>query len=175
MTGKGVRTTDRRTRHGEFIDRELKRLRHKPYVKVGILAGNFNERKKARPGEKPSPAKLGEVAVYNEFGTSDGKIPERSFIRATHDRKKGEWIRRTDTLRRRVMAGQMTVNKGLGLVGEMIQKDIKDRILSNVPPPNRPATIAAKTRAGNRGDRTLIDTSQLLGSVHWSRHENGNH
>lgn len=176
-----VRTTtsDKKTKHGEFIERELKRLRGKPYVKVGILAENFSEAKKTAEEAKKTkgnarPATLGEVAVYNEFGTSDGRIPERSFIRATHDAKKKEWIRRTGTIRKRVMEGKIDVDKGLGLVGEMIKTDIQNRIRSNVPPPNKPATVAAKTRAGKKGDRTLINTGQLLGSIHWSRHH-GDH
>lgn len=172
-------TSDKKTKHGEFIERELKRLRAKPYVKVGILAENFNEAKKTDEGGRKSkgkskPATLGEVAVYNEFGTSDGRIPERSFIRATHDAKKREWIRRTGTVRKRVMEGKIDTDKGLGLVGEMIKTDIQRRIRSNVPPPNKPGTIAAKTRAGKKGDRTLINTAQMLNAVHWSKHH-GDH
>lgn len=170
-------TSDRKTRHGEFIERELKRLRHKPYVKIGILAENFSEAKEVGEGKKKGksrPATLGEVAVYNEFGTSDGRIPERSFLRFTHDHKKAEWIRRTNTLRKRLMAGEIDTEKALGLMGEMIQQAIKDRILSNIKPANAPETVAGKTRDGNPGDKTLINFGQLLGSIHWSRHD-GNH
>lgn len=176
-----VSTTDKRTRHGEFIDKELKRIRHKPYVKVGILAENFGDEKKTSESTgkgkgkaKTKTATLGEVAVYNEFGTSDGRIPERSFIRWTHDHKKKEWIKRTDELRKQLMAGKITNEQALGLMGEMIQQDIKDRIMSNIPPANTDATVAAKTRDGNAGDRTLINFGQLLGSVHWSRHDGNN-
>lgn len=164
-------TKDRKTKHGEFIERELSRLRERPYVKVGILASSFSEDKKqGRVIGKSEPKKLtlGEVAVYNEFGTSDGRIPERSFIRFTHDSKRASWIRRTRTLQKRVMAGKMKVDVALGLMGEMIQADIKNRINSNIKPENKPATIRAKTRDGNPGNQTLVNFGQLLGSIHWS-------
>jgi hypothetical protein len=172
-------TTDKTTRLGQHIAEQMKRIRKKPYVKVGILAEEFKEAKKSdddgrKKKSKSRPATLGEVAVYNEFGTSDGRIPERSFIRWTHDHKKKEWIRRTAQLRKRVMQGELTTDQALGLMGEMIQKDIKDRILSNVQPANKPATVARKTRDGKSGNKTLIDTTQMLGSVHWSKHD-GSH
>jgi hypothetical protein len=167
-------TSDRKTRHGEFIERELKRLRHKPYVKVGILAENFSDPKKVGQDSKGRPATLGEVAVWNEFGTSDGRVPERSFIRHPYDHKRAEWIRRTNTLRKRLMAGEIDTEKALGLMGEMIQQAFKDRILSNIQPANAPRTIEGKIRDGNVGDKTLINFGQLLGSIHWSRHD-GNH
>lgn len=172
MAKRGGRTTDRTTGHGEFIARELKRIRSKPYVKVGVLEDNFTEQKRSDEKMKAS-ATLGEVAVYNEFGTSDGRIPERSFIRATHDNKWPEWMRRTATLRRRVVSGRETVDGALGKMGTMIQTDIKKRIMSNIRPKNAPATIKRKTRAGKVGDKTLIDTAQLLGSIHWSKHDGG--
>lgn len=166
-------TTDRKTRHGIFVDTELKRLKSGPHVKVGILAANFDEEKRTDDAMKTS-ATLGEVAVYNEFGTSDGRIPERSFIRSTHDEKKNEWTRRTDTLRKRVMAGKETVDGALGKVGEMIKTDIKQKIMSNIQPENSQATILRKTRDGKVGDKTLIDFGQLLGTIHWSRYDGRN-
>jgi len=170
-------TTDKATSYGKALEKQIKALHKKPYVKVGVLSENFSEDKKVGTSKgkgKSNVPTLGETAVYNEFGTSNGRIPERSFIRWTHDNKKAEWIRRTNELRKRVMRGDITTEQALGLMGEMIQKDIKDRILSNISPANAQATIDQKTRDGNPGNRTLINFGQLLGSIHWSRHD-GNH
>ena len=111
------------------------------------------------------PRTNGAVGVYNEFGTST--IPERSFIRWTHDNRKDSWRKLQGELRPHVIAGRMTIGKALGVIGARIQGDIQQRISSNVPPPNAPSTIAAKAR-GSGSATTLINYGQLRGTVHFA-------
>jgi len=162
---KQSKTTDKWTEYGQHFKKELAVLRHKPFVKVGILEKDYVEEKKVSAEEKTGgswPKTLGAVAVYNEFGAPNAGIPERSFIRWTHDEKRDKWTEETKRLKSLVIAGKMNVKKALGVIGLMIQADIQERIASNVPPPDKPETIARKGSSV-----TLINTSQLRTGVHY--------
>ncbi len=161
-------TQDRLTSKGKHLEEQLKALKGRPYVKVGIPKSKFGTAKES--DSKNSKVSLGKVGVWNEFGTEDGRVPERSFIRSTHDEQKENWLKLTDKLRAKVMAGMMTVDQALGTMGLTIQSAIQKKILSNVPPPNKPSTIKAKTRAGRKGDKTLVNFGQLLQGITFEKH-----
>lgn len=165
MSSHKSETKDSWTEYGKQLKKELAALRHKPYVKVGVLEKDYVVEKKVSEDDKKSgswPRTLGAVAVYNEFGAPRAGIPERSFIRWTADNKRERWTEETNRLRALVIAGKMNVKKALNVIGLTIQKDIQTRIASNVPPPNKPATIARK-----QSSRALIDTGQLRASIHY--------
>jgi hypothetical protein len=164
---KQSKTTDKWTEYGRHLKKELAVLKHKPFVKVGILEKDYPEEKKVSADDKQSggswPKTLGAVATYNEFGAPNAGIPERSFIRWTHDEKRDKWSEETARLKKLVVSGKMGVGKALGVIGLMIQADIQLRIASNVPPPNKPETLARK-----ESSVTLINTSQLRTSIHYA-------
>ena len=177
---RGAVTTDHLTAAGEHVYGVLKQVKAKPYVKVGVLGKDFDKPKKGDDSKKP--ASLGEVAVYNEFGTSDGRIPARSFIGFTSDSKREAWADLSGTLKSKVLQGGMAPAKALGIMGLRIQADIQTRIRSDIPPPNAPSTIARKlegtaglkgrelANAMNKafdGQGTLRNTGQLLNSIAW--------
>jgi hypothetical protein len=157
-------TQDRITAHGRKFLAEIEKLKRKPYVKAGIQAREFALPKQVEDGEKASGATVGDAGVYNEFGTDT--IPARSFIRSTADAKanfqgEGGWRNLAGQLRPKIVAGQMTVEKALAVMGMKMEKDIREKIRSNVPPPNAPSTIRAK-----RGKtHTLINFGQLLNAI----------
>lgn len=157
------KTTDTWTPEGRRFLEQMKAVKKGPIVKVGVLAekGSVPKRERTKTGEKDGDATLVEVAVYNEFGTSDGRVPERSFIRYTADANKDEWAKFSDKLRAAVVQGRATVEWALGIMGERIKSDIQARIRSNVPPENKPSTIARKR--GSTG--TLRNLGQLLNSI----------
>lgn len=163
MAPKRFRTTDRLTLQGQHLEKEVATIKGKPRVKIGVTQAAFGEPKR----EAGTPLTLGEVAVVNEFGTENGRIPERSFIRWTHDEYRQQMIRMIDDLRHEVMARRMTTKRALGLVGAEMQRLIKKRIVDIKTPPNAPSTIVAKTRAGRVGDNPLINTGQLLSRILW--------
>jgi len=172
MASKRMKTTERLTSSGKFFERERKKLRRGPKVKVGVTQNAFKEEKR----EAKTPLTLGEIAVINEFGSARTKadgtqwIPERSFIRWTHDEYREQMVRMIDDLRHEVLIGRMTTKRALGLVGAEMQRLIKKRIVDIDTPPNAPSTILAKTRAGKTGDNPLINTGQLLSRILWERH-----
>ena len=181
-------TKDTWTYAGKKLLSQLAALRSKPYVKVGVLQVAYDAPKtvdgtgkNAKPAQFAKIPSLGDVAVWNEFGTSPpnkgvGKFgpvhgtPERSFIRSTFDENvKVGWKEYADELRKAIINGQIDTDKALGLMGQRIKRDTQAKIRSNIPPPNAQSTIDAK---GGK-DKTLINTGQLLNSIDYEVHRKG--
>jgi len=102
------------------------------------------------------------VAAANEFGTSDGHIPERSYIRASFDENSAKYFRGMKRLAQEIFAGQKTVDGALAIMGMQAQADIQKYMTDLQTPPNAPATIAAKG-----SDNPLIDTGALRASIRY--------
>lgn len=169
------RTKETNTAAGRHFDWQIKQLKRGPRVKIGITESKFEDPKK----ESESGYSLGEIAVVNEFGTArkraDGSpwVPERSFIRSTHDEKRTLMIAFINRLRHEVLTGLMTTRRALGKVGVLMKGYIQDKIITLKDPPNKQSTVEKKTRAGREGDNPLIDTGQLLRSIEFEIHGSG--
>ncbi len=128
----------------------------KSYVKVGVMAGAHVP---VRPGQKPIP--LPDLATIHEFGAPDANIPERSFIRAGIDEKKGELDAMLAKLHPRVIIdGTMDERTALELIGLKAQAIIQAKIVDGPFAPNAPSTIAAKGSSV-----PLIDSGQMRAAV----------
>lgn len=139
------------------ILRDIKRFKHKPFVKVGYL-------KSAGIHKEAEGMTVAEVAIIHEFGSQDGKTPERSHLRSTHDEKRSEWRRVTNRLGVKIILGKVSLDRALGIMGEMIKKDFKKKITSGDFTPNAPSTVARKG-----SDKPLIDTAQMLNSIQYEK------
>jgi HK97 gp10 family phage protein len=120
-----------------------------------------------REGSKTTVA---QYAAYNEFGTT--KIPPRPFLRPTMEERQEEW---TEAIKGSVSSslksGQFNNRSILELIGEGAVKDVKARIMSNVPPPNAPSTVARKKAKGIEPIRTLVETGLMHASVEYKIEE----
>ena len=152
-------TSDKTTHQFVRLMQQLKILKKKPYVKIGILQENF-QKAKITDDDTSVAITLGEVAVINEFGAPAQNIPERSFIRSTFDEKSEEWTKLSEKLIERIATGDMTVERALGIVGERVKSDIVNKIITLNTPPNKPQTIKRKGSSN-----PLIDTGQLKNSI----------
>jgi len=128
--------------------RELEKSRSAE-VLIGVHAGDKN-------GEGQL---IAEYAAHNEFGTKH--IPERSFMRTTFDEQQKKLSAIMARQYSMVQAGTMTVHRALEAIGEKHSDDIKNKINSNIPPVNSPATIKRK-----KSSKTLVDTGALRNSIH---------
>lgn len=156
-------TKDTVTPSGRKLLLQLAALKTKPFVKIGILARDYEKPKETEDGSTPKTT-LGVVAASNEFGA--GKIPARSYIGSTVDAKgKGDWARNAEVLRKQIIEGKLTTDQALARQGERILTDIREKVRSDIPPENAPATIAKKQRGKAGPVKTLIDTSQLLNGL----------
>jgi len=97
-------------------------------------------------------------AAANEFGSVERGIPERSFMRSTVDEQAPKYAR----MAKRAMSAQTRGDfvRQLDLLGVVAVGDVQQKITSNLPPPNAPATIARKKSSG-----TLRDTGRMLQSI----------
>ena len=111
-------------------------------------------------GSYPDGTPVIKVGVIHEFGSEDGVIPERSWLRSAMDvnRKKHRALIRK--LSKSVMSGELTAKNALELLGTQAQSDIQQRIVDVNEPPNAPSTIAAKGSSN-----PLVDTGLLRQSV----------
>lgn len=131
------------------------------YAKVGVLA-DAEEGGLHVPGATLTVA---EIAAVQEFGTEDGSIPSRSFVRSTFDEQKEELAEMARRLFFLILQGKQTTGNALNVLGAKLAAEIKKKITTGagVPPPNAPSTIAAKG-----SDRPLVDTGRLVNAIAWA-------
>lgn len=149
------------------------------YTKVGLLggddAGGLHE-----PG---SPLTTTEIGIVNEFGTADGRVPERSFLRACFDLKREELAAMAAKLLTGVIDGKLSVDKALNVLGAWFAAEVKKFITEGpeVPPPNAESTRRRKEKAGAwnadgmaqqppaaMGPRTLVESMTMVRSITWA-------
>lgn len=152
----------------EDVDRGFRRmmqnlalyLRRPPFVTVGIQG------REARYKRDFGQSNVTLAAVH-EFGSRDGKIPQRSFIRSTVDRERGMILR---MLERAVKdaARSGDAYRGLGIVGEKVKAEMVRTIDQSIGlKPLTKAGIRSKKRPSTK---PLIDTGQLKGAITWKVH-----
>ena len=134
------------------IFNELKTLQ-RAYTIIGIQEGN-----PVVDGEL-----LSQIAFWNEFGTKN--IPERSFMRAWFDTNISTIQQRARYLYGKVLDGKMNARTALSTLGQWMQDRIRKSILEFTTPPNAPMTIRRKGSS-----HPLIDTKQMLNSIHHTEH-----
>jgi hypothetical protein len=101
-----------------------------------------------------------ELGAIHEFGTTDGRIPPRSFIGSTFDANVKKY---EDELARIAGAGLegAKIEGELLVLGEEFRADIYAAVKSGIPPP-----LAESTVERRGGDSTpLWDTGRLMDSI----------
>jgi hypothetical protein len=136
---------------------------------VGVQGSEAADLYEAKEGARPLT--LVEVASVHEFGTKDGRIPERSFLRSTLTRREGNYGKLlTAALQRSLeevsidgvgdVAGAFA--RQLEVVGLRVVRDVQTTIRDSGPgwPANAPITVLAKGSS-----KPLIDTGRLRQSI----------
>ncbi len=144
---KYVKDDKRRQRH---IEKLLRKMSKAPHVAIGILqdetvAEGFS---------------MVDLATVHEYGSKNGHIPQRSFIRSTCDAKRKEHVALIDRLRSKMLSGVLTIKQALGQLGSVVEKDIVQTINRGIDPKLNLATIERK-----KSSKPLIDTGRLKGSI----------
>lgn len=122
-------------------------------VRAGVLEGATNE-EAAREGRE---SRVAVYAAYNEFGAKN--IPARPFMRQTVAEQMPTW--KQNVARALPRMGMDATAK---VIGQRMAEDIQAKILSDMPPPNAPATLRRKAeKEGPRG--TLVDTGTLAKAI----------
>lgn len=99
---------------------------------------------------------LWQLAAAQEFGTENGHIPERSFIRKTLNDL--VWVRMiaARAAERVILKGE-NAEEALSWLGQVLVTAIQNTIMQGVPPPNAETTVEWKGH-----DHTLIGLTQTL-------------
>lgn len=88
------------------------------------------------------------------------KIPERSFLRRSHDEKGEQVLKQSERALGLVTSGQMSYSQYLDMVGRDYVTMIKEFIVELDSPPNHPYTIEQKG-----SDNPLVSTGGLVESI----------
>ena len=141
---------------GKRVDPAIKKLLavHVP-PKSSVVAGL-----PVNSAPYPTGEDLVIVGLTNEFGS--GNIPERSFLRWTMNQHREEYYKAGMSVGKKILKGEMTVEKAFGLIGLKMEGDIVRRISTIQDPPNAPLTIARKGSS-----KPLIDTGHLKQSIRY--------
>lgn len=133
----------------KLLNRLSKQLKSVKGVQVGWYDEVRNEDKKA--------LKQVDIVFTHEFGSKDGKVPARPFIRPALKKQKN-W----KELVKALISDGFTLEEIAGKVGNRIKEDLQKRISSNTPPPLKASTIKRKGSS-----KTLIDTGAMFESIHY--------
>lgn len=108
------------------------------------------------------------IASAHEFGAIAGKnyqteIPARPFIRSTVDERRDIYAENGKRLWQRILDKEITIFEGLSLLGQLVESDIRKKIIELREPANAPSTIARKG-----SDNPLVDTGMLTNSIRYA-------
>ena len=143
-------------------------------IKVGLPKGSgdydFNAREAIRTGNQKTTGRklnntqksitLVEIGTINEFGSSDGRIPARSFLRSTVKEKRAKYKALSAKIVEKVIDKPEDFLLLLGKLGQIAENDVKNKIRDLKEPKNAPLTIKLKG-----SDNPLIDTGQLRQAI----------
>jgi hypothetical protein len=126
-----------------------------PGVYVGI---------RSNAGNEPDGAPIVQIGAVHEFGSADGHIPERSYLRSTVDQQRQKYadaIVRILEAATKAPDGRAALRLGLTRLGYVAAGDVQRTIVELHEPPNAPETIRKKYGQ----DNPLIDTGHLVQSI----------
>lgn len=141
----------------ERLDQIQKRI---PVHRISIgIHGGEGMKLNYRGEETNTP--LMQVALAHEFGL---KVPERSYIRGWFDSNRSRLPRELAHAERMAFRGNPEAVTQLAL---RWQAELKEWVRSRAAgfPPLRPATVAARERAGINSETPLVATTQLIEAI----------
>lgn len=103
---------------------------------------------------------LAELAAVHEYGSKDGRIPERSFIRSTVDKNQKRYQKLLPKLGKKILEQKLSAKQAMTQLGEVVSGDMKETINAGIEPGLKPTTIKRKGSS-----KPLIDTGRLKGSI----------
>lgn len=133
---------------------------HGPLVKVGLPKGSGTH--------QPSGMPVVQLGAIHEFGSSDGRIPERPFLRVAMKKHRAEHNALIRGLAHGISSGREDPVRAVSKLGAVAAANVQETISDGVPPPNAPSTIARKGSS-----KPLIDTGALRQSITWQLYRKG--
>jgi len=115
-------------------------------------------------GQKPEAGgpTVAEYAAWNEYGTANGRIPARPFIRGWVENNGGQIKKMTEFLFKKVSEGEMTAAEAMEKLGQFGESGIKKYIREGTFEENKKSTVRHKG-----SDKPLIDTGTMRNSIRY--------
>ena len=132
------------------LEKLLQKMAKAPHVAVGILQDEKHD----------DGFSMVDLATVHEFGSKDGRIPSRSFIRSTCDSKRADHTKLATQLQGKIIDGKLGMKQALTQFGEVVSKDMVQAINRGIEPKLADTTIRRK-----KSSKALIDTGRLKGSI----------
>ena len=130
----------------------------RPYVVAGIRGQAGSQTYQSEGGG--DAISLVEIGAVHEFGSRDGRIPERSYMRSTFDARREDYARGLKAGLRRVVDGASDIDTELGRLGLVVAGDIQETIATLTDPPLAEYTIKKKGSS-----KPLIEEGRLKQSI----------
>lgn len=115
---------------------------------------------------------VAQIAAIQEFGTRDGRIPPRPFMRTAEANNRQKWSAEVRQGMKDIAAKKTTAANFFNNLGLAVQGDIQAEIVALTEPALAKSTVKArarryktKSRQGNVSNKPLIDTGLMLGAV----------
>ena len=133
-------------------------------VFVGILrsSGVYKPKAERSKSEANKSITMAQIGAIHEFGSKDGKIPQRSWLGAAVDSNSKAIQDFIEKLIVRILERKDVEKTALGKLGALVQKLAKARIRKGIPPALAASTLKHK---GPTKTTPLIDTGQLINSI----------
>ena len=122
---------------------------------IGVLGGMHTD-------EKGYTFGMADLAIEHEFGSDDGRIPERSFLRSSLIENRETYKKYLAMLLRQAIQGQIMITDVYNRLGAISAGGVQQKILDGPFKPLKEATIKRKGSS-----KPLIDKGQLLQSITW--------
>ncbi len=119
-------------------------------VLVGVIGTTDGERGNAM------------LMAVHEYGTEDGKIPERRPIRLTMENNSAKYAQRFQQAIDKALRDEIDIDTALRSIGEECAGDVKITVMNGLTPPLAPSTVRARK---NKSDTPLYDTGELVNSI----------
>lgn len=140
---------------GDRIGARLRQIREdfekNRSVLVGVPAGLGNYK---------DGAPIAVIAAVQEFGSGDGRVPERSFLRVPIRQNVDAFKKQWRALIPKVVRGEITMYQMMSQIGSQAASVSQEAIQAGIAPANAPSTIAEKGSS-----KPLIDESRLVGAI----------
>lgn len=139
-------------------------------ARLHVLVGIPEDKTDRRDDAGPSNA---ELLYIHENGAPEVGIPARPTLKPGIKDAQGEINRRLVRAGEAALDGKVSsVRANFAAAGQAGASAVKAKINSNVAPPLKPATLAARKRRGVKRTNTLVDTGQMRNAVTYVVEEN---
>lgn len=139
----------------ELLKKRIKQMKN-TYAAIGVLGEDAEKKKKGNSG-----VTVLDVALAHEFGAPEKGIKKRSFLRQGVKAGKENLAEASKVLVADIIENGADVKQSAGILGEMARGHVIDQFTSGGNP-----TWKKSERAKKEGGSTLIDTGQLMQSIH---------